>query len=487
MATNRRPMRFPRLLGWFCLSTLLLGTGCDSAQLPVEARWRFVGLQTLTQQTNAPALAAALKLPEFHAARGPLVQRISATLWEAASGNTNLSSALRTALEPVASDLAERLSLGEILRDTSGKQQWALAIQGDAARAQAWQAGWTSLFQGARGAGSKAAVMFQGGWIVAVSDTSLTPTKSILTTLAQIPVEPSSVLHLDGSLAGFGRYQVDAAAKDGAVRTTGQWNQDKPFPSPLPAWERPAFIRDPLVHFTAARAVSGWVSKWAGLKDVLGSDVPDQVFVWGKAAATSNTPPLQTYLAARVAKPESWIERAYQAAQRFYPPAPAAPLWLGQLVFDEKRHQAAIAGFPPINLAPGADDTRSYVVLGMMPQGPSKLGFPKELAAQVERPDVLFYQWENSAEAMANFTAIAGASDILRLRQASVRRPGIAWGGAASALLNDSVTEAHVTGPAQLTVKRKSSAGLTASELIVFARWIDGESPPRPHKNTAAH
>ena len=486
MATNRGPMRFPRLLGWFCLSTLLLGTGCDSAQPPIETRWRFVGLQTLAQQTNAPALAAALKLPEFNAARGPLVQRISATLWEAASGNTNLSSATRTALEPVAFDLAERLSLGEILRDASGKQQWALAIQGDAARAQAWQAGWTALFQGARGTGSKAAVVFQGGWIVAVSDAALTPTKSILTTLAQIPVEPSSVLHLDGSLAGLGRYQIDAAAKDGAVRTTGQWNQDKAFPSPLPAWERPAFIRDPLVHLTAARAVSGWVSKWTGLKDVLGSDVPDQVFVWGKAAATSNTPPLQTYLAARVAKPESWIERAYQAAQPFYPAPPAAPLWLGQLVFDAKRHQASIAGFPPINLAPGADDNRSYVVLGMMPQGPSKLGFPKELAAQIERPDVLFYQWENSAEAMGNFTAIAGASDILRFRQASIRRPGIAWAGAASALLNDSVTEAHVTGPTQLAVKRKSSAGLTASELILFARWIDGASPPRPRKHPTA-
>ena len=461
--------------------------GCDSAQPPLEARWRFVGLQTLTQQTNAPALSSALKLPEFAAARGPLVQRLSVTLWEAASGNTNLPAATRAALEPLSADLADRLSLGEILRDASGCRQWALAIQGDASRAKVWQEGWTSLFSGARGAASKASVVYQGGWIIAVSDASLTPAKAILTTLAQIPVESGSVLHLDGTLAGLGRYQFDAAARDGAVRTTGQWNQDKPFPSPLPAWERPGFIKDPLVHFSAARAVSGWLAQAAELKDVLGADVPDQVFIWGKAAATSNTPPMQTYLAARVAKPESLIERAHQAARMFYPAAPAAPLWSGQLVLDAGRHQASIAGFPPINLAPGADADRTYVVLGMMPQGPSKLSFPTELAAQVERPDVLYYQWENTGEAMGNFSAIAGASDILRFRQASIRRPGVAWAGAASALFADTVTEAHVTGPGQLGIKRKSSAGVTAAELIWFGRWIDGISPPRPRKSAAGH
>lgn len=498
MAINRSPMRFSSSAGnpisrffaslaaVLALSLSLVWTGCDPSQPQVDARWRFVGLQTLSQQTNAPDAATWLSRPEFTAARGALVGRVSATLWELATGNTNLPAPTRAALEPVVSDLLDRLSLGQVLRGPKGQREWSVAVKADATRLKAWETAWTSLFNSGRGA-SKASVSYQGGWIVAVSDTSLTPPKSAILALAQIPAEPQSVFRLDGQWPGVARFQLTAAARDGAIRTEAKWDQDQKLPNPLPAWERPAFIRDPLLHFTAARGVSGWLKQWGGLNDVFGADVPDQVFAWGRPAANTNTPPLQTYLAARVAQPDGWIARAAKAVQPFYPAPPAAPIWSGQLSLDTSRSLLAVSGFPPVNLARGADDSRNYVVLGMMPQGNSKLAFPKELAAQVEQPDVLAYQWENVGEALGNFNAVAGASDILRRRLPSSRRPGIAWALSAAGAMGDAVTVVRVTGPSQLTVKRKSPAGLAASELVWLGRWIDGESPLRPQAGTKAH
>lgn len=475
-------MRFRCLLGLPCVLAVMVWTGCDSSSSKVEAQWRFVGLNTLSQQTNAPAAAAILARPEFPVMHKALVSRVAASLWELANDNTNLPAATRAALEPVATDLVDHLSLGQVLRGSSGKREWVVAIQGDAARAKAWEAGWNALFHARNGATPKSAVQFQAGWIVAVSDASLTPTKSVMTSLAQIPVAPQSVFHLDGNVDGVARYTLDAAARDGAIRTQGEWNQQTALPSTLPAWERPAFIRDPLVHFTAARGINAWIEQWGGLKSVTGTDVPNQLFVWGKAAATTNTPPLQSYVAARISNTTGWVERTFKALQAFYPAPPAAPIWSGQLSLDTAQNQVAVAGFPPVHVAPGTDGDRNYVVLGMMPQGNSRLTFPKELAAQVEQPDILFYQWENVGEAMSNFSAASGAFDILRLRLPSVKRPGIAWALSASSGMQDCVTEARKTGSSQVTLKRKSPAGLSAAEFLLLARWIDGDAPPRPKK-----
>ncbi len=483
MATNRRPMRIRRIHALFCLLALLVSTGCDSSQTAIEARWRFIGLQALSQQTNAPAAAAAVRLPEFARLRGPLADRIAAALWESTAGNTNLPAAQRVAIQPLITDVLDHLSLGQIVRTTAGRREWVIVVPGDAARAHAWETAWPAFFKAARGttdgAGS-ATVLFQTGWIIAVSDANATPPQSVMTALAQIPVEPQAVLHLETSLAHQPRIQLTAAARQGAIRAEAHWVQDQKFPDPLPAWERPSIIRDPLIHFTAARGIAAWAAQFDWLKTVAGTDVPDQIFVWGKPAATTNSPALQTYVAARVAQPETWIDRSFQQVQPLYPAEPAAPIWSGQLMLETNHHSALIAGFPPVRLAPIHEGNRSYVLLGMMPQGPSKLPFPPELAAQVERPGILYYQWEIVAEAFSNFNAAVQAGDILRRRLPSTQRPGIAWAIAASAAMGETVTEAQVSGPREFTVKRKSPAGLSAAEMIYFARWIDGPALSRP-------
>jgi hypothetical protein len=62
---------------------------------------------------------------------------------------------------------------------------------------------------------------------------------------------------------------------------------------------------------------------------------------------------------------------------------------------------------------------------------------------------------------------------LLKTNAASVR-----WLNTIGPDLGNAVTELSVTGPKQLTLVRKSAIGLTATELVALATWL--ESPKFP-------
>ncbi len=476
-------MRIHRLFGLLLPLVALTWAGCDSSVPPVESRWRFVGGTTLSSQTNAPTVRDVMALPESAALRGPLLTNFSRTFWRLAAGDRPMApGALADGLVLVG-DLADRLSIGETLAPSTSRREFAIAVQADAARVQVWAKTWPKFFSAAHAArGEKAGepkVIVKGGWVVAVSDSALISPEDAFKALALVPAEPKVVLHAELNLPGRPAAVLDTAVRDGAVRTELKLAFADALPSKLPAWERPSIIRDPVVKFMAIRGVPAWFGGIPWLKPVGGDDLPKQVFIWSNAG-TNALDKMQTYIAARVDRPESWVERTVSALRPLYPADPKDAKLSGELAYDPERHAAAINHvFMPPRLTPFQDQDRPYLLLGAIPPPRSREPLPAGLVAQLDRPALLGYDWEITAENMAHWNLVGQVADRLRQRALVNDRPGVRWLYAATAQMGESVTEATVTGPKELTVKRKSAAGLTAMELTWLTRWIDGDAPPR--------
>ena len=476
-------MRIHRLLGLLLPLAALTWAGCDSSAPPVESRWRFVGGTTLSSQTNAPTVRDVMALPESAALRGPLLAHFSRVLWKLASGVRPMPPAALADGLVLVSDLADRLSIGETLAPSPSRREFAIAVQADAARAQVWAKAWPKFFSAAHAArGEKAGepkVLVRSGWVVAVSDSALLSPEDAFKALSLVPAEPKVVLHAELNLPGRPAAVLDAAVRDGAVRTELKLAFSEALPSKLPAWERPSVIRDPLAKFTAIRGVPAWFGEIPWLKQVAGNDLPKQLFIWS-IAGTNAFDKMQTYIAARVENPESWVEHAVAALKPSFTDDPKAAKLSGELAYDPERHAAAINHiFMPPRLAPFRDQDRPYLLLGAMPPTRSSQPFPVGLVAQIERPALLGYDWEITAENMVHWNLVGQVADRLRFRALVNDRPGVRWLYQATTLMGESVTEALVTGPKELTVKRKSTAGFTAMELTWLTRWIDGDAPPR--------
>lgn len=476
-------MRNHRPLGLLSLLVALLWSGCDSSQPAVETRWRFVGGDTIALQTNAPALRETLALRESAALRGPLLTNATRLLWRLAAGTTNAPADALAAAQPLVADLLDRLSLGETLLPEPNRREFALVLSGDPARAEVWRTAWPKFFnavQSARGGKpGKPQALFQSGWIVAVSDAGLIEPRDALKVLAQISAAPQVVLQAETKIAGWPAATLTAAVRDGAVRSQLKLTFAESLPAELPAWKVPPFVKDPLVQFGAARGVGPWLSRVPLVGALLKELPPSQLFMWSYGGAS-----LQSYLATIEADPEKFISRANdELAGKFKPNGlmGGAEYKAGQGVF-------AITGLPsfvmPVLAALHTNDT-GYVTFRAYPSRPSTNPPPAELLAQIRRDNLLAYDWEITPAMIPHWNAFFQLGQIIQRYPVNDRTPAQLWLAAVAPKLDNSVTEALVTGGHELTVSRKSSVGLSALEVTGLAWWLDNAPAPTP-KRTAA-
>ncbi len=485
MATKRRTMRIHRPLGLLFLATVLLWSGCKPSEPVPESRWRFVGGTTLTLQTNAPALRAVLSLPESLALRGPLLTNAAQLLWHVASGKTNAPADALAAALPLVADLADRLSIGETILSASGYREFALAVQGDAPRAQAWQAAWPKFIAAAQaaqgGTPGKPQVAILSGWIVAVSDSGLITPETALKSLAQIPAEPQVVLHLEAKVPGWPAGVLSVAVRDGAVRSQLKVSTGDSLPQKLPAWKIPPFVKDPLVEFTAARGVTPWLAELPAVGPFLQSAPPSQWFVWAYGDVS-----LQTYIAGLTDNPEKLIAGVHDQLKDAFKPGRT----MGQLDYQPDVGLLKIIGLPiafPLLTAVHTNDA-SYVTFGAFATRPRVVDLPKEMVAQVQRDNLMLYDWEISAAVAQHWNAFRQLNQIVHTLPLNNRTPGQKWLTAITPKLGNCVTEALVTGEHELTVTRNSSVGLSALELTELAWSLDGQQSsrlPRPTPTAA--
>lgn len=288
----------------------------------------------------------------------------------------------------------------------------------------------------------------------------------------------------------------------GGFRSDGRLEFKEPLGLALEPWRLPtAWVRDPLVGFTAIQGADRWLRRTRLGEGMETAEWPRQVFLWSIVSQ-----PWLQYAAAPVADPSGFVSRLSSG-----PLFASATNWLGSrlpvsLWTTNEPARMEWRGLPflaPFVAASGQGDGAA-VVAGLFPLATLPTPAPEELFAQVTgRTNLLAYDWETTGRlvVLTNVTTQllqrATTNRIGRLAQLSqlqqfmrmvsaepagaagpVAVPGLKWIEAAIPELGDTITEVSVSGPTELSVTRQSRLGFNSWELLALLRWVENPGFP---------
>lgn len=269
---------------------------------------------------------------------------------------------------------------------------------------------------------------------------------------------------------------------------------------PTTAWNAPTnLLRDPLVNFTAIRSLGPLLRPGSSMASVIGTELgKSQTYLWTVAQV-----PFQYYVAFASASPKAELDRLGEEVPRAWNPLLASAK-AGTFGWNSNRTQIQMAGAPP--LAPFIVATNApnggWITGGFFPFVPSREPAPKELLDEFQgREEIVYYDWEISQERVGFWRVLgqispvfgrkAGTTETAELRRRYVTTERFLETLAAN--LGNTVTEATVSAPKELSVVRKSHLGLSGFELVRLARWLvdspssissvappNGAQPPKP-------
>ncbi len=305
------------------------------------------------------------------------------------------------------------------------------------------------------------------------------------------------------------------------VLTRAQLDFPKPLAAELEPWNIPTnLIHQPLHSLMAIRGLRPWLSSlpaWNGLR--LGA-TPDQAYLWAQQVG-----PVFTYLAAPlpnatnvvaaltdrllrdvspflVTNRMGWLEcltnsnpgsagtgSAGVLAGTGTPVVPAGTGSAGVLAGTGTSGVLAgtrtgviwlgapyMAPFLEAAPCPQGDFILGGLAFGSLTNTPAPLGLIRELLTQT---NLVAYEREITGARLEAWLYLGQLFRLVfHMAQLPEESPTIAWFRAAEPRLGNCLTLVTRTGPAQLTLTRTSSAGLSSLELHLLADWF--ESPRFP-------
>ena len=455
-------------------SDAVLGAGPQS-----EIQWRFVGGLALQTQTNAPVLNRVLNLPEA-AAVGPSMSRhLAETWWHFATGKTNVPAAALEAGVALAHDLIRSASAGEFLPGKGGREV-AVAVQLPADRIAVWEKrwpAWVGAIAAARNPSStsKPQLLRKDSWVLAVSDATTQPPDTTLARLTAPSSAPGTLLHWQSRVAGQPALELTFVPTNGNVRVEGGLRPIQPIPERLPDWMVPGFIREPLVQFTAARGLDALAAGWLDPKASTGSGWPNQLFIWGQPNLSYRFP----YFAGQYDDPMGYLKRLHEIYRGGFAPASANPRYKGELFANTNR--LVLAGGMP--LAPMVEamtkERKPLVTLAMIPLLKTTNPPSPEMLAQVNKPEMLIYDFEFTSDSIRQWNAALQLPDLIEGRSVVTTSPAVRWLLAAGPLIGECVTTVTRKDASLALIRRKSPVGLSGLELALLTKWLDPVPPIR--------
>lgn len=301
-------------------------------------------------------------------------------------------------------------------------------------------------------------------------------------------------------LTSWPRVEWKVEPRQGRLRTQARLELPGAWEGTLTRWLVPTqLVRDPLVGFTAMQGADLWLGNLSGLQGLGVQKWPSQVYQWSLLER-----PWQQYFAALTPSPTQLMSRL----------VPALPLRVmtnttlqGQTFSLRTTNEArrvelhGIPFFAPFLEAlemEGASLVHGGLFLPLRGAPPA----PDGLLSQVTgRTNLVWYDWEVTGDELVRLAPTGGGKKetnrVGRLQQwmhllqfgqmltqpqamlprtptGEVAVPGTAWVTAALPLLGETITEVILTGPAEMTVVRQSTAGLNSMELVMLLRWLEG-------------
>jgi hypothetical protein len=308
------------------------------------------------------------------------------------------------------------------------------------------------------------------------------------------------------------RTKITFTAPDQSLFMSAKVIYPKPVPWKFEPWRIPTrIVRDPLISFTAGQDIAAFLDPGEPLAKLTDNPLNGEFFVWALGEMG-----LQSYGAWRVADATNSIQRVAAEATNIFNPAFKQNNW-GELRWQPERKTLLWANlcpilFPMLQIAP--ETNGQYLVVSCFPLELRNKPAPEALFQQfTSRTNVVYYDWEGTGNRLEQWRLLSGMLPVLprvqmlpgaanstnrstaarsvtssastnnSATQPRVRPPIIVvenWLSGVTPMLrdHDTVTEITRTGPAELTVVRRSPFAVTSLELVLLSHWLSGTGSP---------
>lgn len=515
---------------FLAIAGLGLGLGCLERPLGkantgtgLLYRHQFAGTAALAKSSNGTKLKEILALPETKGLQDyalPMLAKAPREFWlKKLPANTPDVSALA---RPLLDDLLAAESWMEI-RGPNQRLEGVLAIQLNDERARLWN---TNLWQWLRAwqLGTPAAAQVDGfaGWelkkhdspnliqcvragqwlLVGVGTDKLTLLPALLQQVRKAG-RPAA------ALAGDKLFELEADpprlanwfpvfaknplpptlltvfGRGENLRTEAKFRFSAPLPWKFEPWRLATnMIQDPIISFTVGQGIAPLLGQIEGMPELGLKQMPNQFCTWAQAGT-----PWQTFVTMPVANASNFIQKL----------APAVPKIVqqhlgnttGEILWASNRAELRWQGLPFVTPSLRALHTNSgdFLFFSMFPRAPKTNPPPSELFAQMAgRNNLVYYDWEITQERLHELRQLGTLLSIAKSwPEALSTSPTRVWLTKVGPMLGNTITEATLTAPNELTLVRKSHLGLTGFELVYLTRWLESpafpwrfEPPPKP-------
>jgi hypothetical protein len=479
------------------------------AQTNLIARIHFAGADQIYADTNFVAFTNLFCSPEAQALKEQTLDKLTRTPYEflrARVSNRLGNQAAR--FRPLLDDLLGREWLLEVRDATNGSPEFVLAVHLNDARAQLWQTNladaleiWTKLPAEKIQNGWQLKkhlppdlIRFEriGGWVVLGCGQDELPlnkeiARRILNEKRPVAEEKNDWLSLDLDWPSLARWlsftdqlnlpetSLRVFPKNGNLRFDGKLLFPQPFSPQLESWRVPTnVIGEPLVSFTAMRGVQSWLEKQNRLKDIRDL-LPNQIFIWALGQI-----PFQSYLAAPVQNATDAIRELDEKLTNKFA-AKLETYSLGSLQLATNGTEIDWRGLPFVSpfVQAEREPAGQFLFAGVFPNPPASEPPPPKLFAELNQSNILYYDWEITAERLPQVLNLSQLAFLLASRpQLDENSAAAKWLKHVGPMLGNTITEITQTAPDELTLTRKAPGGLTAIEFVALAHWLEATNFP---------
>jgi hypothetical protein len=490
-------------------------------------QYHFSGMDQIASDTNAQSIHALSELPSTRQMREQVLGKLSAAPQQLFAGRiAPQASPAAPLFTPLWEDLLRNESYGELHGNARESLEWVLAVRLNDDRACLWSSNLSKVIM-QWGLGTPAAIKIAGasGWVaggagngnersfqcvranswlvIGAGSHELRATKELLERLDKqdklaFPGE-GACLTIQSDLAGLSHWwtvpmlrqfngadlpllDLSSSFNAGNLFTTGTLTFAHARKLELQPWQIPIdLLRDPLISFTAVQGVHSWLKDLDWIKTLHIDTPPNQAFSWAQEFM-----PFMTFVAA----PMNNASNAIPVISRNLPTLIdqyAGTNRSGTLRYFTNRNQVVWSGLPAVAPFVTAVNVsgRDFLFGGcILPWATTNLP-PTELLAQVAgRTNLVYYDWEVTGARLSQVRVLEQIRDMVFSTSTTfddVQRTnsfGNAWLTAAAPILGNVVTEISAQSNKTWTMKRKSSAGFTAYELIQVIKWLDDPQFP---------
>jgi hypothetical protein len=521
-----------------CFALLLLGSGCQkssitSTTMPLELpalapdtvlRIHWIGKRQLSLDGSAFYFNRLLDLQESRMLESRTLDHLATVPWRLLHGDAAVANAPVSHLRWILESLKHEEFYLEI-RSTNGSMQFGLAVRISEKHAAIWQTNMAFVVDSLTGFSPLSTPGAPHGWSVVHPQA---PARIELVRSGQWTVfgiaegdnilmrelidhlrKPASTVESPGTNAWVnadvdlkwaarvvgGMTNASARLPKVSIAITGDGGNvftrsTLTFPEPmlddLKPWTIPTeLIHEPLTSFSAARGTASMVSSlplWAAMR--LGT-TPDQLFSWSTGAN-----PFQLYLAARMPDAKARMNSLATLLLNDVNP------WL-----KENGPRVNDAGIPLFERLPGTDGVRwtvpglwpfvkpaetagtSFLFAGLTPEQNS--GTPQPIRENrykgiLNRTNLVYWGWESTASRLNDLLPVLQTARVLAHKAPLPEKClPLVWLAAIQPRLRETETHITRTGPDKLELQRKSTLGLSASELHLIADWLESPKFPR--------